>query len=113
MSETQKSTMGPRRLFILLALAAFAYWYFSKPGNTTETDDVESDEAEIVENDYGNDVNLTTYEDEVLIPDVKEEKPQTTIKEDEGYTPQSQGGGKEHSPQSGGGSSDYQPQSSK
>jgi len=112
MSETQKSTMGPRRLFILLALAAFAYWYFSKPGNTTETDDVESDEAEIVENDYGNDVNLTTYEDEVLIPDVKEEKPQTT-KEDEGYTPQSQGGGKEHSPQSGGGSSDYQPQSSK
>tara|TARA_B100001250_G_C19674416_1_gene732989 strand:+ start:426 stop:749 length:324 start_codon:yes stop_codon:yes gene_type:complete len=50
MSETQKSTMGPRRLFLLLALAAVAYWYFSDLGNTTETVDIESDDTEMTNN---------------------------------------------------------------
>jgi len=110
MSEAQKSAMGPRRLFILLALGAVVFYFLSRPGEVEESDENISNTEVVEDLDLGDDSTTLTLQDEVILTPVKEDAPPQAIKEDEEYTPQSQGR-EEHTPQSGGGSSDYQPRS--
>ena len=111
MSEAQKSAMGPRRLFILLALGAVVFYFLSSGGEVEESEENISNTEAVEDLDLSDDSTTLTLQDEVIFTPVEEDAPPQAIKEDEEYTPQSQGGGEEHTPQSGGGSSDYQPQS--
>ena len=110
MSEAQKSAMGPRRLFILLALGAVVFYFLSSDGEAEESEEIVSKNEAVEDLDLGDDSTTLTLQDEFTFIPVKEDTPPQAIKEDEEYTPQSQGREEEHNPQSGGGSSDYQPQ---
>jgi len=112
MSEAQKSAMGPRRLFILLALGAVVF-YFLSSGDEVEGPEENISNTEAVEDlDLGDDSTTLTFEEETANPanNTKKPLPQTSAENDE-YSPQSTGNSDEHSPQSSGNNDGYTPQS--
>ena len=112
MSETKKSTMGPRRLFILLALGAVVFYYLSS--GEKEKDEVKENNSEISQdqNSQDGDLNMLDEINETPANDVEKKNPiPQTVKDDDGYTPQSSGSSDGYTPQSSGSSDGYTPQS--
>ena len=101
MSETKKSTMGPRRLFILLALGAVVFYYLSS--GEKEKDEVKENNSEISQdqNSQDGDLNMLDEINETPANDVEKKNPiPQTVKDDDGYTPQSSGSSDGYTPQS-------------
>lgn len=116
MSEAQKSAMGPRRLFILLALGAVVFYFLSSGGEVEESEEKISNTEAVEDLDLGDDSTTLTIEEEFTKPanntkkPVKKSLPQTSAENNE-YSPQSTGNSDEHSPQSSGNNDGYTPQS--
>ena len=112
MSETKKSTMGPRRLFILLALGAVVFYYLSS--GEKEKDEVKEINSEIPQDQSNQDGDLNMLDEinETPANDVEKKNPiPQTVKDDDVYTPQSSGSSDGYTPQSSGGNDGYTPQS--
>jgi len=94
MSETQQSVMGPRRLFILLALGAVVFYVLSTLNETEDSEDekieltnsIDEDIQDDTINDIDTNINSTiSLGDETI--KVYSSSPQTSV--DYEYTPQS------------------------
>ena len=94
MSETQQSVMGPRRLFILLALGAVVFYVLSTLNETEDSEDekieltnsVDEDIQDDTINDIDTNINsIISLGDETI--KVSSSIPQTSV--DYEYTPQS------------------------
>jgi len=117
MSETKKSTMGPRRLFILLALGAVVFYYLSS--GEKEKDEVKENNSEMPQDQNNqdtdlNEINETTANDlEKRIIEEPEVRDRGYPGPEEGdrYIPQSSGSSDGYTPQSSGSSDGYTPQS--
>ena len=116
MSEAQKSAMGPRRLFILLALGAVVFYFLSSGGEVEESEEIVSNTEAVEDLDLGDDSTTLTLEKEITNSvnntkkSVKNSLTQTSAENDE-YSPQSAGNIDEYSPQSSGNNDGYTPQS--
>ena len=118
MSEEQKSVMGPRRLFILLALGAVVFYYLSTGEVKESEEDVPKIEEKAENLDLVDESNAVTVENITNTTNnttstVKIPEPQSTTEEiDDDYIPQSFGNNDGHTPQSSVNSDEYNPQSS-
>ena len=116
MSETQKSVMGPRRLFILLALGAGVFYFLADSGEVEESEENTSNIEAVEDLDLGDDSITLTVEEEITNStnntknSVTTSLPQTSAENDE-YRPQSSGNSAKYRPQSSGNNDGYTPQS--
>jgi len=92
MSETTQSTMGPKRLFILLALGAVVFYFLSSNG---EVEDKEDEQIELTNSndddtqDKSNDIEINDISTVILDDKVITVSPSTVPQIDFEYVPQS------------------------